>query len=209
VIGIVAARLKDRLHRPAFCFARGEGGVLKGSGRSIAGLHLRDALDLVDKRVPGLLLAFGGHAAAAGLSLREADLPLFTETLESVARALLTPADLSRVIETDGSLEGDRLDLDLARSVHEGVWGPGFARPEFIDSFEVTGQKIVGAAHSKLELRGCGGRYPAIRFNSVDPLPGRIEAVYRVEMNSWQGLHSVQLAIEHWRDAGAPGSPWN
>ena len=209
VIGIVAARLKDRLHRPAFCFARGDGGILKGSGRSIAGLHLRDALDLVDKRAPGLLVAFGGHAAAAGLSLREADLPRFTGMLEDVVRSLLTPADLSRVIETDGSLEGEALDLDLARSMDEGVWGPGFPRPEFIDRFDVTAQKVVGQAHSKLELRGTGGRVAAIRFNSVDPLPPRIEAVYRVDMNSWQGLQSVQLTIEHWRAAGDVAADWN
>lgn len=209
VIGIVAARLKDRLHRPAFCFARGDGGILKGSGRSIAGLHLRDALDLVDKRAPGLLVAFGGHAAAAGLSLREADLPRFTGMLEDVVRSLLTPADLSRVIETDGSLEGEALDLDLARSMDEGVWGPGFPRPEFIDRFDVTAQKVVGNAHSKLELRGTGGRVAAIRFNSVDALPPRIEAVYRVDMNSWQGLQSVQLTIEHWRAAGGAASDWN
>jgi single-stranded-DNA-specific exonuclease len=209
VIGIVAARLKDRLHRPAFCFARGDGGILKGSGRSIAGLHLRDALDLVDKRAPGLLVAFGGHAAAAGLSLREADLPRFTGMLEDVVRSLLTPADLSRVIETDGSLEGEALDLDLARSMDEGVWGPGFPRPEFIDRFDVTAQKVVGQAHSKLELRGTGGRVAAIRFNSVDPLPPRIEAVYRVDMNSWQGLQSVQLTIEHWRAAGGTAADWN
>jgi single-stranded-DNA-specific exonuclease len=209
VIGIVAARLKDRLHRPAFCFARGDGGILKGSGRSIAGLHLRDALDLVDKRAPGMLVAFGGHAAAAGLSLREADLPRFTGMLEDVVRSLLTPADLSRVIETDGSLEGEALDLDLARSMDEGVWGPGFPRPEFIDRFDVTAQKVVGQAHSKLELRGTGGRVAAIRFNSVDPLPPRIEAVYRVDMNSWQGLQSVQLTIEHWRAAGGAAADWN
>jgi single-stranded-DNA-specific exonuclease len=209
VIGIVAARLKDRLHRPAFCFARGDGGILKGSGRSIAGLHLRDALDLVDKRAPGLLVAFGGHAAAAGLSLREADLPRFTGMLEDVVRSLLTPADLSRVIETDGTLEGEALDLDLARSMDEGVWGPGFPRPEFIDRFDVTAQKVVGQAHSKLELRGTGGRIAAIRFNSVDPLPPRIEAVYRVDMNSWQGLQSVQLTIEHWRAAGDVAADWN
>ena len=209
VIGIVAARLKDRLHRPAFCFARGDGGILKGSGRSIAGLHLRDALDLVDKRAPGLLVAFGGHAAAAGLSLREADLPRFTGMLEDVVRSLLTPADLSRVIETDGSLEGEALDLDLARSMDEGVWGPGFPRPEFIDRFDVTAQKVVGQAHSKLELRGTGGRVAAIRFNSVDPLPPRIEAVYRVDMNSWQGLQSVQLTIEHWRAVGGTAADWN
>jgi single-stranded-DNA-specific exonuclease len=209
VVGIVAARLKDRLHRPAFCFARGDDGVLKGSGRSIPGLHLRDALDLVDKRAPGLLLAFGGHAAAAGLSLREADLPRFAQALESVARSLLTPADLSQVIETDGSLQGQALDLDLARSLHDGVWGPGFPRPEFVDRFEVAGQKIVGEAHSKLELRGCGGRYAAIRFNAIDSLPRRIDAVYRVDMNSWQGLQSVQLTVEHWRDADSPSGPWN
>ncbi len=209
VIGIVAARLKDRLHRPAFCFARGDGGILKGSGRSIAGLHLRDALDLVDKRAPGMLVAFGGHAAAAGLSLRETDLPRFTGMLEDVVRSLLTPADLSRVIETDGSLEGEALDLDLARSMDEGVWGPGFPRPEFIDRFDVTAQKVVGQAHSKLELRGTGGRVAAIRFNSVDPLPPRIEAVYRVDMNSWQGLQSVQLTIEHWRAVGGTAADWN
>ena len=208
VIGIVAARLKDRLHRPAFCFARGEGGMLKGSGRSIAGLHLRDALDLVAKREPGLLVAFGGHAAAAGLSLRESDLPRFTGTLEAVVRSLLTPADLSRVIETDGSLEGEALDVDLARLMDEGVWGPGFPRPEFIDRFEVAAQKVVGEAHSKLELRGSGGRFAAIRFNAVEPMPARIEAVYRVDMNSWQGLQSVQLTIEHWRDAADPSSAW-
>jgi single-stranded-DNA-specific exonuclease len=208
VIGIVAARLKDRLHRPAFCFARSDGGMLKGSGRSIAGLHLRDALDLVAKREPGLLVAFGGHAAAAGLSLREPDLPRFTETLEAVVRSLLTPADLSRVIETDGSLDGETLDLDLARSMDESVWGPGFPRPEFMDRFEVTAQKVVGEAHSKLELRGSGGRFAAIRFNSIEPMPSQIEAVYRVDMNSWQGLQSVQLTIEHWRDAGDPSSAW-
>ena len=208
VIGIVAARLKDRLHRPAFCFARGDSGMLKGSGRSIAALHLRDALDLVAKREPGLLVAFGGHAAAAGLSLREADLPRFTETLEAVVRSLLTPADLSRVIETDGSLDGETLDLDLARSMDEGVWGPGFPRPEFMDRFQVTAQKVVGEAHSKLELRGSCGRFAAIRFNSIEPMPPRIEAVYRVDMNSWQGLQSVQLTIEHWRDASDPSSAW-
>jgi len=208
VIGIVAARLKDRLHRPAFCFARGDGGMLKGSGRSIAALHLRDALDLVAKREPGLLVAFGGHAAAAGLSLREPDLPRFSETLEAVVRSLLTPADLSRVIETDGSLDGETLDLDLARSMDESVWGPGFPRPEFMDRFEVTAQKVVGEAHSKLELRGGCGRFAAIRFNSIEHLPSRIEAVYRVDMNSWQGLQSVQLTIEHWRDAGDPSSAW-
>jgi single-stranded-DNA-specific exonuclease len=208
VIGIVAARLKDRLHRPAFCFARSDGGMLKGSGRSIAGLHLRDALDLVAKREPGLLVAFGGHAAAAGLSLREPDLPRFTETLEAVVRSLLTPADLSRVIETDGSLDGETLDLDLARSMDEAVWGPGFPRPEFMDRFQVTAQKVVGEAHSKLELRGSGGRFAAIRFNSIEPMPSQIEAVYRVDMNSWQGLQSVQLTIEHWRDAGDASSAW-
>ncbi|MBC7779604.1 MAG: single-stranded-DNA-specific exonuclease RecJ, partial [Proteobacteria bacterium] len=209
VIGIVAARLKDRLHRPAFCFARGDSGLLKGSGRSIPGLHLRDALDLVDKRAPGLLLAFGGHAAAAGLSLREVDLPRFVQALESVARSLLTPADLSRVIETDGSLEGECVDLALAESVYDGIWGPGFPRPEFIDRFEVTAQKTVGEAHSKLELRGACGRFSAIRFGSTQRLPARIEAVYRLDVNAWQGLHAVQLTVEHWRDGTSTGSPWN
>ena len=123
-------------------------------------------------------------------------------------RSLLTPADLSRVIETDGSLDGETLDLDLARSMDEAVWGPGFPRPEFMDRFQVTAQKVVGEAHSKLELRGSGGRFAAIRFNSIEPMPSQIEAVYRVDMNSWQGLQSVQLTIEHWRDAGDASSGW-
>ncbi|MFN7750885.1 MAG: single-stranded-DNA-specific exonuclease RecJ [Pseudomonadota bacterium] len=208
VVGIVAARVKDRLHRPAFCFARAGDGLVKGSGRSIAALHLRDALATIDVREPGLLLAFGGHAAAAGVTLREADLPRFEAALESVASEALSAADLSRVIETDGPLAGERVDLALARTLQQGVWGSGFPQPEFHDGFEVLGQKVVGSGHLRVELLGPHGRFSAMRFGSPDPLPPRIEAVYRLEVNAWQGVESMQLTLSHWRAQGEPQARW-
>ena len=207
-MGIVAARLKDRLHRPAFCFARAGDGLVKGSGRSIAALHLRDALATVDVREPGLLLAFGGHAAAAGVTLRESDLPRFQAAFETVAGESLSAADLSRVIETDGPLAGERVDLALARALQQGVWGSGFPQPEFHDGFDVLAQRVVGSGHLRLELAGRTGRFQAMRFGSADPLPGRIEAVYRLEVNAWQGVESMQLTLSHWRSQGAPAAPW-
>jgi single-stranded-DNA-specific exonuclease len=208
VVGIVAARLKDRLHRPAFCFARANDGLVRGSGRSIPALHLRDALALIDVREPGLLAAFGGHAAAAGVTLREQDLPRFQAAFEAVARESLSEADLSRVIETDGSLAGERVDSGLAGSLRQGVWGSGFPQPEFHDAFEVLAQKVVGGGHLRLELAGPAGRFAAMRFGSADPLPGRIHAVYRLDINAWQGVESVQLTLSHWRGPGESPAGW-
>jgi single-stranded-DNA-specific exonuclease len=202
VVGIVASRLKDRFHRPAIVFARGTGGELKGSGRSIPGFHLRDALDLVAKRAPGVIIRFGGHAYAAGLSLSEADLPRFAETLETVAREQLTPAQLTRTLESDGGLAAAEVTLDLAQAIAGEVWGQGFPAPAFDDVFDVVDQRIVGSRHSKLVLErsagGDTGRFPAILFNHANPLPARIRAVYRPDPNEWNGKVALQLAVLHW-----------
>ncbi len=198
VVGILAGRVKDRHYRPAFAFAPSGVEEIRGSGRSIPGLHLRDALDLVAKRAPGLLLRFGGHAAAAGLTLRAADFPRFAELFEAVARELLSPAQLARAVETDGSLEPAYLDLRLAQLLDQQIWGQGFPQPLFCDEFEVLGQRVVGEKHLKLKLARGGRNLEAMRFNSLDPLPASMRAAYRLSVNEFNGLQSLQLVIEHW-----------
>ena len=197
VIGILASRIKERLHRPTFAFARGNAGELKGSGRAIPGLHLRDALDLVAKRHPGLLLRFGGHAAAAGVTLREDDLPLFEQSFEEVAQALLSPADLTRTLETDGALETGHMSLDSARLLQQQIWGQGFPAPMFSDEFNVDRQRILKDKHLKLSLSKNGVRFEAIQFNFAESAPGRIRAAYRLAVNEYNGVASVQLVLEH------------
>jgi single-stranded-DNA-specific exonuclease len=197
VIGILAGRIKEKLHRPTFVFARGEGGEIKGSGRSIPGLHLRDALDLVAKRHPALLLRFGGHAAAAGLTLRENDLPLFESSFEAVASSLLAPADLTRTLETDGALEAGYYGQAPARLLQGAVWGQGFPAPLFSDEFEVVQQRLLKDKHLKLVLRKGQARIDAIRFNHAEQAPAYIHAAYRLDINEWQGTANVQLIIEH------------
>jgi single-stranded-DNA-specific exonuclease len=201
VVGIVASRLKDRYHRPAVVFARGTDGALRGSGRSIPGFHLRDALDLVDKREPGLIDRFGGHAFAAGLTLAEAGLPRFAAAFEAVARAALTPAMLSRTLETDGPLGDGELTLALAVSLRDRVWGQGFPAPVFDDVFAVAGQRVVGSGHSKLLLERGGERFDAMLFRHADPLPARIRAAFRPDVNEWNGAAALQLVIEGWQPA--------
>jgi len=201
VVGILAARLRERYNRPVIAFAPGGDGEAKGSGRSIPGLHLRDALDLVSKRHPGLILRFGGHAAAAGLTVRSADMAAFENAFEQTVRELLTPADLERVIETDGGLDPDEVSLPFAELLAGQVWGQGFAAPSFLGEFEVVEQKIVGGRHLKLRLR----RVPAepvlnaILFGREAPLPSRVSTVYRVQVNEFNGMRSVQLVLDHWQ----------
>jgi single-stranded-DNA-specific exonuclease len=197
VIGILAGRVKEKLHRPTFVFARGESGELKGSGRSIAGLHLRDALDLVAKHAPDLLKRFGGHAAAAGLTLMESDLPRFEAAFERVARTLLEPAALTRTLETDGALETGYYGLAAARLLQEAVWGQGFPAPLFADEFVVERQKLLKDKHLKLTLKKGAARFDAIRFNHAEGAPDRIRAVFRLDINEWQGEANVQLLLEH------------
>ncbi len=198
VIGILASRLKDRYHRPVIAFARAQAGELKGSGRSIPGLHLRDALDLVSKRHPHLLQKFGGHAMAAGLSLREEDFDEFKAAFEAVAQSLLTPADLTQVIETDGTLAAHDFSLDIARSLEQQVWGQGFPQPLFEGRFSVQSQRVVGEKHLKIKLATSGATYDAIHFFHADPLPAEIHAVYSLAVNEYNGNVSLQLIVRHW-----------
>jgi single-stranded-DNA-specific exonuclease len=200
VVGIVASRLKDRFHRPAIVFAPGSG-ELKGSGRSIAGFHLRDALDLVSKRAPGLIRRFGGHAYAAGLTLAEADLARFAALFETIAREQLSPAQLARTLETDGPLAPGELTFALASTLRDGIWGQGFAAPMFDDRFDLVDQRTVGGKHSKLVLARGGERFEAILFQHVEALPAAIHAAFRPDINEWNGSASLQLVVEHWAPA--------
>ena len=198
VIGIVASRIKDKFHRPAVAFARGVTGEIKGSGRSIRGLHLRDALDLVSKRAPGLILKFGGHAAAAGLTLREGDFEKFRTLFEDVVRTLLSPADLEREIETDGSLPVEHATLESAHALRDGIWGQGFPEPRFLDPFDIVQQRVVGERHLKLRLRRDGKIFEGILFGHSEPLPESIRAVYRFSINEYNGVTSTQVMLDHW-----------
>jgi single-stranded-DNA-specific exonuclease len=197
VVGILASRLRERLHRPVFCFARADHGELRGSGRSIPGFHLRDCLDLVAKAAPGLIPRFGGHAQAAGLTLREADFERFRETLAAVAERTMPREALTRTVETDGALAGDGVSLDLARSLGGRIWGQGFPEPLFCDTFALESQRVVGEKHSRLKLVMDGRRIDAMRFNALDPLPPRFRAAYRLGVNDYNGAQTVQLVLEH------------
>jgi single-stranded-DNA-specific exonuclease len=205
VIGIVAGRLKDRFHRPAIVFAPGgSAGELRGSGRSIAGFHLRDALDAIAKRAPDLIVRFGGHAMAAGLTLAERDLPRFAVAFEALARETLGAAQLRRIQESDGVLDATELDLALAQRLRHEVWGQGFPAPVFDDAFRVAEQRIVGGKHSRLTLAPASrdtARYPAILFNSVETLPQSVRVAYRPEVSEWNGTLALELVVEHWLPA--------
>jgi len=197
VVGLLASRLKDRFHRPVFAFAEESRGRLKGSGRSIAGLHLRDALDLVDKRHPGLIERFGGHAAAAGATIAAGAIDDFRAAFESVAREALTPSDLEQRIETDGELEARDMTVDFAAAIRDQVWGQGFPEPRFSGRFDVESQRVVGEKHLKLTLVLGRQRFSAIRFGNAEPLAPSVEAVYRLDINDYQGTSSVQLVLDH------------
>ena len=198
VVGLIASRLKERFHRPTIAFARGADGEIRGSGRSIPALHLRDLLDLIAKREPGLLLRFGGHAAAAGLTLRERDFERFATAFEAAAQAVLTFADIERQLETDGSLDVADIRLDLALRMQREVWGAGFPEPRFYDTFDVSSQRVVGERHLKLRLARADRTFEAMLFGATDPLPSRIAALYRMEVNEYNGTRAVRLSVEHW-----------
>ena len=197
VVGILASRIKDKLHRPVFAFARSEGGSVKGSGRSIPGLHLRDALDLVAKRAPGLLVRFGGHAMAAGATLRENDFDRFQALFAEVAGELLNPADLTRTLETDGPLEGGYISLETARLLENEIWGQGFPAPLFVDDFEVEHQRVLKEKHLKLRLKKGNSRIDAIQFNYARSPGNTTRAAYRLSVNEYMGVENPQLMIEY------------
>ncbi len=197
VIGILASRLKEKYHRPTIVFANAGDGIVKGSGRSIAGLHLRDALDLVTKRHPNLIIKFGGHAMAAGLSIRDTDFAAFQTAFEDVARELLTEADLQVLVETDGNLDTKEMSLQTALVLASQVWGQGFPQPVFSDNFKVISQRIVGQKHLKLILEKDQKRVDAIYFNCQDLLKLEIRATYALESNEYNNLQTLQLVIKH------------
>jgi single-stranded-DNA-specific exonuclease len=201
VVGLVASRLKDKHHRPTVVFAEGLEGEIKGSGRSINGLHLRDALDLVAKREPGLVARFGGHAAAAGLTLADAKgVERFRAAFEQVCRELMSPEALTRTVEVDGELDTASLNLTLAEKLDARVWGQGFPAPRFVGRFKVRQQRLVGEKHLKLQLEGPGGTViDAMRFQQAEPMPDIIRAVYQLSVNAWQGSRSLQLLIDEFQ----------
>lgn len=201
VIGILAGRIKEKFHRPTIAFARGNEGELKGSGRSIPGLHLRDALDLVTKQAPGMILKFGGHAMAAGLTIPETELERFEKAFEDVVRGLIDPADLTRRLETDGALEDSLYNLETARLLEREIWGQGFAAPLFDDVFRVENQRILKDKHLKLQLRKGNTRIDAILFNHAEPAAAQIRAAFRLAVNEYNGVAGIQLMLEHFEAA--------
>ncbi|MFY9810776.1 single-stranded-DNA-specific exonuclease RecJ [Aquabacterium sp.] len=203
VVGIVASRLKDRLHRPTFVFALGQDGMLKGSGRSIAGFHLRDALDLVSKRHPGMLRKFGGHAMAAGCTIAEEDFDAFEAALVRVAHDDLDPSLLLRQLSTDGPLDAQWFTAETVSQLDSTVWGPGFEAPVFSDEAEVLNQRLVGERHMKLSLRVQGQVRDGIWFGRTEPLPSKTQLAFRIDLNEFQGRQRVQLIVEGASEPGA------
>jgi single-stranded-DNA-specific exonuclease len=198
VIGILASRVRERFHRPVIAFAPDGQGNLKGSGRSINTLHLRDALDLVSKRHPHLLQKFGGHAMAAGLSLKVDDYAVFVQAFEAAARSMLQAEDLALRVETDGELSNIDFNLDFVRETQKYIWGQGFAPPTFRGKFSVVSQKVVGEKHLKLKLKVTGSdiEIEALRFGSPDPVALEIEGAFRLSRNEFRGNETLQLIFE-------------
>jgi single-stranded-DNA-specific exonuclease len=200
VVGILASRIKDRHNRPVITFAAGTSeGEIRGSGRSITGFHLRDALDQITKQYPNLILRFGGHAAAAGLTLRTENLARFEAAFEAVARQWLTPADLALQIEYDGEAGADDLTLPIAEQLSAQVWGQGFPEPLLGGVFTVVEQRVVGERHLKLKLMQDEKPFDAILFGHAELLPKTIYALYRLGVNEWNGSRNLQLEVRHWR----------
>ena len=200
VVGIVASRIKDKLHRPTFVFATsqapGKEHELKGSGRSIPGFHLRDALDLVAKRCPGVLLRFGGHAMAAGCTIGEENFEAFESALQQVAREWLDAATLMRRLETDGPLPAEFRRTDVVDTLHKEVWGQGFAAPTFSEEVEVVSQRLVGERHLALKLKHQGQPVDGIWFGHTEALPARVKLAFRLDADEWQGVRRVRFLVE-------------
>lgn len=203
VVGIVASRLKDRFYRPAIVFAPADNGEVRGSGRSIPNLHLRDALDLVSKRHPDLILKFGGHAMAAGLSILEQNIPAFQTAFEQAVRDMVREDDLSQTFVTDGSLPVQDITLAQAQNLARHVWGQGFAPPSFTDEFQVVRQQTMGAEgkHKKVWLQKDGHEFEAMFWRCSEDIPERIRTVYRPIANEWRNQVELQLYVDYWEAA--------
>jgi single-stranded-DNA-specific exonuclease len=204
VVGLVASKIKERLHRPVVALAPSEpgSGDLRGSARSIAGFHLRDALAEVDARCPGLIVRFGGHAMAAGLSLALANLERFAAEFDAVARSRIAPELLERVLWSDGELGASDFCFELATALRfAGPWGQAFAEPAFDNVFRVESWRVVGEKHLQLRLRIDGGAnaIEAIMFDAIEfvPPPERVRALYQLEIDEWNGNERLRLLVRH------------
>ena len=201
VVGIVASRLKDRVHRPTFVFARGQDGLLKGSGRSIPGFHLRDALDLLSKREPEVLIRFGGHAMAAGCTIAARHFASFDAALQRIASEWLDAATLARTLLSDGPLGIEHFNAQTVRALEAQVWGQAFEAPLFVDEVEIVSQRLVGEKHLKLALRFAGetrgsALRDAIWFGRSDPVAAKVRLAYRLSVDEYNGRERVQMVIE-------------
>jgi len=204
IVGLLASRVKDAIHRPVIVFApESEGSdLLKGSARSIKGLHIRDVLALVDANNPGLMQAFGGHAMAAGLTLHRSSLETFDRQFRDAVSVALDGASPAAEWLTDGELKPEELDMNLALQIEAfGPWGQRFPEPLFDGRFEVVERRVVGEAHLRMTVRPLGGRQllGAIAFNHMpEDLPGAasVRLLYRLDVNRWRGNETCQLMVE-------------
>ena len=203
VVGIVASRLKEKFYRPVFVFAPDDDGNYRGSGRSIAGVHLRDVLDAISKRAPEIIIKFGGHAMAAGLTLRSGSLKTFGDLFEDIVRSQVNEDTLSQTFLTDGSLKASDITLANAQLINAQIWGQGFPPPSFADTFQVVRQQSMGAdkKHTKAWLAKEGQEFEAMFWRCEDILPRDIRVVYRPTVNEWRGNTELQLYVDYWEAA--------
>jgi len=203
VVGIVASRLKEKFYRPVFVFAPDDDGNYRGSGRSISGVHLRDVLDAISKRAPEIIIKFGGHAMAAGLTLRSGSLKTFGDLFEDIVRSQVNEDTLSQTFLTDGSLKASDITLANAQIINAQIWGQGFPPPSFADTFQVLRQQSMGAdkKHTKAWLAKEGQEFEAMFWRCEDTLPRDIRVVYRPTVNEWRGNTELQLYVDYWEAA--------
>ena len=200
VIGILAARIKEKYYRPTIIFAKGGTGLLKGSGRSISSYHLRDALDLISKRNPNLIYTFGGHAMAIGLTIKSENFKIFSEEFESVSRELIQKEDLNLIIEVDKEIPSNYFNYETAKVINTQIWGQGFPAPIFFGTFDVLDQKVIAEKHTKCILYN-KNKYNAIFFNSIQTLPDRMSISYSVDANEFNNKKSLQIIIKNLNNA--------
>jgi len=196
VVGLVASRLKERHHRPVIAFAPDGEERMRGSGRSIPGVHLRDVLDRVSKRDPAMILRFGGHAMAAGLTIPRAAFAGFCAAFAEATAALADPGAFAPALDVDGSLSPGEVDATLVEAIDARVWGQGFPHPLFADEFEVESQRLVKDEHLQLQLRRGGSRWRAIWFRHTAPVPARALLAYRPTIDEYRGERRIGLTIE-------------
>ena len=200
IVGLVASRVKDRCHRPVIAFANDKDGMLKGSARSVSGVHIRDLLEAVSTAEPGLIPSFGGHAMAAGLGLARQDLDRFKKSVSTMLQKMYPQADFSGAIITDGSLPASAMTLRFAKQLREaGPWGAGFPEPLFCDEFSVLEQRTVGENHLRLSVQPAAGgaTINAIAFNQAGPVyRGTVQLTYRLDVNEYRGFESPQFIVD-------------